>query len=498
MSDAFDLYRAEQSRAIDRHATQALEIPAYTLMKRAGEAAWAVLRRRWPGARRIGVACGPGNNGGDGYVLARLARSAGFPVHLVASGPARSPTAMKAAADWAAIDGLVAGPDAAVPGDIDVWVDALLGTGLDRPPEGAVAQLIGMLNGSGKPVLALDVPSGVDADRGSAPGDAVRATATVSFIAGKQGLETGAGRWLSGERSHAPLGLTQAVFSGQSPAAVRYRQAALARWLQPRRREAHKGDHGRVLCIGGDHGFGGAIRLCAEAALRCGSGLVLVATRPAHVTALLAARPEVMARSVDGQDEFDALLEAADVLALGPGLGRGDWARGLWHSALASGRPCVVDADGLNLLAETGHALPSKCVLTPHPGEAARLLECGVADVEVDRFTAAQTLAARFGAVVVLKGPGSIVAAEGQAAAVIDAGNPGMAVGGMGDVLAGVIAGLLAQGLQPWDAAVCGTLLHACAGDRAASEGERGLLALDLMPHIRRLANPQLREDGGT
>jgi ADP-dependent NAD(P)H-hydrate dehydratase / NAD(P)H-hydrate epimerase len=323
----------------------------------------------------------------------------------------------------------------------------------------------------------------------------VRAVATVSFITAKPGLETGAGRRLSGERIHVSLGVPAAAFSGQSSSAIRFRQAALTRWMHPRRPDAHKGDHGRVLCIGGDHGFGGAIRLCAEAALRCGSGLVSVATRPLHVAALLAARPELMVHGVDDQDQLDALLASAGVLALGPGLGRGDWAHGLWRTALASGRPCVLDADGLNLLCEGGHALPSPCILTPHPGEAARLLECAVAEVEADRFGAAQTLAARFGAVVVLKGPGSIVADEGRPSAVIDAGNPGMAVGGMGDVLTGVIAGMLAQGLDPWDAAVCGTLLHACAGDRAAHEGQRGLLPLDLMPEIRRLANPSHSED---
>lgn len=490
MSDALALYRADQSRAIDRHAIDALGIPAYTLMKRAGEAAWAELRRRWPKARRIGVACGPGNNGGDGYVLARLARLAGCSVHLVACAPASPPEAIQAASDWIASGGVISAPEAGCPADVDIWVDALLGTGLDRPPHGAVASLVETINTSGRPVLALDVPSGVDADRGSAPGVAVRATATVSFITAKQGLETGAGRMLSGERCHALLGVPPAAFSGQSHSALRFRQPDLSQWLVPRRGDAHKGDHGRVLCIGGDHGFGGAIRLCAEAALRCGSGLVSVATRPAHVAALLAARPELMVRGVDDQDQLDAMLASASVLALGPGLGRGDWALGLWRTALASPTPCVLDADGLNLLCEEGGALPAQCILTPHPGEAARLLESTVDEVEADRFAAAHALAARFGAVVVLKGPGSIIAGQGRPSAVIDAGNPGMAVGGMGDVLTGVIAGLLAQGLDPWDAAVCGTLLHACAGDRAAAAGERGLLALDLMPELRRLANP--------
>lgn len=490
MSDALELYRADQTRAIDRHAIDVLGIPAHTLMKRAGEAAWSELRRRWPKARRIGVACGAGNNGGDGYVLARLARAEGCAVHVFASAPPRAPEATRAAADWEASGGTTLGADAPLPGGVDVWVDALLGTGLDRPPGGEVAALVDAINASGRPVLSMDVPSGVDADRGSAPGAAVRASVTVSFITAKQGLLTGAGRMLSGDRMLASLGVPAAAFEGQPASALGYRQSALGRWLAPRRPDAHKGDHGRVLCIGGDHGFGGAIRLCAEAALRCGSGLVSVATRPAHVAAVLAARPELMVRGIDDQDELAQVLRTASVLALGPGLGRGDWAQGLWRTALASGTPCVLDADGLNLLSAGGHALPARTVMTPHPGEAARLLECTVSEVERDRFGAARTLAVRFGAVVVLKGPGSVVAVEGQPCAVIDAGNPGMAVAGMGDVLTGVIAGLLAQGLDPWEAAVCGTLLHACAGDQAARDGQRGLLALDLMPQLRHLANP--------
>jgi ADP-dependent NAD(P)H-hydrate dehydratase / NAD(P)H-hydrate epimerase len=494
MPHALNLYRADQARAVDRHAIDTLGVPGYTLMQRAGAAAFRFLQQRWPGAQRIGVACGSGNNGGDGYVLARLARASGCEVHVFATGPARADESMQAAAAWHEAGGATtdwSGPDAIAVPEVDVWVDGLLGIGLSRPPQGPVAELIDAINASGRPVLALDLPSGVDADRGSAPGAAIRADTTISFILAKQGLETGVGRRLAGERVLDGLGLPVEALQAQTPTAVRYRPGSLADWIVPRRVDSHKGDHGRVLCIGGEHGFGGAIRLAAEAALRCGSGLVSVATRPLHVPAILCARPELMVQGVDGPDGLTGLLPRIDVIALGPGLGTAEWGRGLWQAALASGKPCVLDADALNLLSAHGQALPSGCVLTPHPGEAARLLGIGVAEVEADRYAAAQALAQHFDAVVVLKGPGSIVAVDGQPAAVIDAGNPGMAVGGMGDVLTGVIASLMGQGLSPHRAALTGALLHAAAADRAATEGQRGLMPLDLMPELRRLVNPE-------
>jgi hydroxyethylthiazole kinase-like uncharacterized protein yjeF len=245
-----------------------------------------------------------------------------------------------------------------------------------------------------------------------------------------------------------------------------------------------------VLAVGGDHGYGGAIRLCAEAALRSGAGYVSVATRAEHVAALLAARPEAMVRAVEDAAALRASLVRSDVIALGPGLGKETWGRALAEAAFHADRPKVIDADGLNLLAASPRGI-GDAILTPHPGEAARLLGTDVASIERDRYAAAQSIAARYRACVVLKGAGSIVAAPDRIPFVIDAGNPGMASAGMGDVLTGVIAALRAQGLSSFDAAVAGALLHAAAGDAAARrDGERGLLASDLFPHLRVLANP--------
>ena len=337
-------------------------------------------------------------------------------------------------------------------------------------------------------MLALDVPSGVDADTGHVPGVAVRAHATVQFIAAHRGLATGAALDHCGDRVVARIGVGS---DGFAPSAVALHRDALQRWLKPRRADSHKGAYGHVLCIGGDVGNGGAIMLCCEAALRSGAGLVSVATRPSHVSPLLARRPEAMVVGIEQTSAVDDLIKAANVIAIGPGLGTQTWGRELLDAALGAGKPLVIDADGLNLLAGSDTQLPVDTILTPHPGEAARLLGIDTRAVQVDRYAAAAALAQRFGSVVVLKGAGTIVAAPGQTPCVIDAGNPGMAVGGMGDLLTGVIAALRAQGMGAFDAACCGALLHAVAGDVAAQDsGERGLLPSDLLDHMRRLANP--------
>ncbi|GAB2505056.1 NAD(P)H-hydrate dehydratase [Arenimonas alkanexedens] len=491
MSEQLPLYRTSQVREMDALASSELGVPPYELMCRAGAAAWRVVQQRWPHARTLGVACGPGNNGGDGYVVARMAQAAGLQVQVVAppgAGP-RSGQARQALADWRAAGGRVAVFDGMLP-DVEVWVDALFGIGLTRPPADAAQAMIERINAARVPVLSLDVPSGLDADTGHAAGIAVRATVTLCFIAAKRGLHTGMARDFDGEVLLDRLDLKIGAFDDFAPAALLCRPEGLARWLAPRHANAHKGEHGHVLCIGGEEGMGGAVRLCAEGALRTGVGLASVATRRSGVSALVAARPEAMTHAVEDVDALRPLLARASVLAVGPGLGQGDWGRALFGEALASGKPLVLDADALNLLAAGPVEVP-QAIITPHPGEAARLLGTDKGAVQADRFAAAEALAQRYGCAVVLKGAGTVVAAPGETAAVIDAGNPGMATGGMGDVLSGVIAALVAQGLPLYQAAVAGALLHSAAADAAARVGgERGLLPSDLFPHLRRMANP--------
>lgn len=485
------LYSPAAIREIDAAAIRALGIGGLGLMKRAGAAAYGSLRRRWPSARRLCVVCGTGNNGGDGYIVARLAQEDGLEVELMTLSDSEKlwGDALAAAQTFKAAGGHDQPFTAEALADADVIVDAIVGTGLDRPLMGGWADAVRAINASGKPVLAIDVPSGLHGETGAILGCAVEATATVTFIAYKSGLFTGAAPAVVGELELAGLGVPDAAFGGVDVRAGLVERQAVAAALAPRPRDAHKGNFGHVLVIGGDLGMGGAARMAAEAAARVGAGLVSLATRPEHCAGLLAARPELMCHGVTAAADLQPLLDRASTVVLGPGLGRHAWGRALFDAALDFGGPILVDADGLNLLAETPRR-NDRWVLTPHPGEAGRLLGVAASQIQQDRFAAAERLVERFGGVVVLKGAGTVIKGSGALPAVCQTGNPGMASGGMGDVLSGVIGGLLAQGMVPAEAAAIGVWLHGAAADRAAVDGERGLLALDLMPHLRELVNP--------
>lgn len=484
-----ELYRTEQSRELDRLAIEVYDIPAYTLMERAGRMAYRVLRRCWPEARRICIVCGGGNNAGDGYVLARFALRDGLTVRvLTLVDPERlqgaAGTAARAYLELARTEPFTV----EALGEAEVIVDALLGTGLDRPVQGRFAQAIEAINARHLPVLAVDIPSGIHGDTGQILGVAIGASATPTFIALKQGLFTGAAPDYTGEVIFGDLEVPPAVSAGIEPAARRITAADVTPHLAPRQRTAHKGRFGHVLVVGGDRGMGGAVRLAAEAACRLGAGLVTAATRAEHIAPILAARPEIMCRAVADPEDLEPLLARATVVVLGPGLGSSTWSQALFEHCVAFGGPLVIDADGLNRLAQTPPRRGA-WVLTPHPGEAGRLLGCSAAEVQADRFTAVKALQSRWGGVVVLKGAGSLIRSPALTW-LCDRGNPGMASGGMGDVLSGVVGGLLAQGLNSEAAAVSGVWLHACAADQAAADGARGLLATDLFEPLRRLANP--------
>ncbi|WMJ69874.1 NAD(P)H-hydrate dehydratase [Stenotrophomonas sp. 24(2023)] len=491
MLDLSLLFDSAAARTLDARASALLGEDGWDLMAQAGLAAWQCLQQQWPDARRLCIVAGAGNNGGDGYVLATHAVRAGRAVQVV-TVPGKPPAtglAQRAAREYQAAGGSTVAFDGQCLPDADLVVDALFGLGLSRAPDEAGQALVAAINAAQVPVLALDVPSGVDADRGSVPGVAVRATVTLQFIANHRGLFTGDALEYAGQRRLAPLELPDAAWQGISPRAQRWGGERLRALLPPRRANTHKGESGHVLCLGGNHGSGGAIALAGEAALRAGAGLLSIGTRQAHVGPLLARLPEAMAHALEDGDALAPLLARAKVVAVGPGLGQDAWAQALWARLHGGGRPLVVDADALNLLAADPHAMPD-AVLTPHPGEAARLLATTTSAVQADRYGSAQALADRYHAVVVLKGAGSIVAAPGQCPRLIAAGNPGMAVGGMGDLLTGIIASLRAQGLSAFDAAAAGALLHAMAGDVAAADGARGLLPTDLLAPLRRLANP--------
>ncbi|MGA9855904.1 MAG: NAD(P)H-hydrate dehydratase [Gammaproteobacteria bacterium] len=481
------LYTAAQMRELDRRAIKH-GIPAEKLMQRAGKAAWQALASRWPAAKHIVVFAGAGNNAGDGYVLAAEALRTRRRVTVLNVGDTAklSGAAAKARAKYLAAKGKEQKFASGSVDDGDVIVDALLGTGLDRPLQDQWAEAIQLINSCGKPVLALDIPSGLNADTGAIMGTAVQAALCVTFIGMKAGLVTGQGPACAGEIVLAGLEVPQQIYANITSAARCIGDSEMH--LPRRARSAHKGRFGHVLVIGGDLGMGGSVRLTAEAALRSGAGLVTVATRPAHVTALLAGLPEAMAHGLENAAEALPLIGRATVIAIGPGLGQDDWGRMLLAMALDTQLPLVVDADALNLLA--AHPIVrGQWVLTPHPGEASRLLKQSISEIQADRYQAAQQLMEQYRAVVVLKGAGSIIAAADEQPVVCTYGNPGMASPGMGDVLTGVIAALIAQGSSLPEAARMGVTLHALAGDRAAESGERGLMARDLISGLRHVMN---------
>jgi len=480
------LYSATQTRKLDRIAIQDRGIPGFELMSRAGHAVFQCLREKWPKTESIAIFCGSGNNAGDGYVIAALAVQAGLTVNVYSLTEPESykGDALTAYQAYAKTNGAFMRFQ---PGQVihaDVVVDALLGTGIDRQVTGAYAEAIEFINNSGTPVVAVDIPSGLNADTGNAMGCAVKADCTVTFIALKQGLFTGQAAEYCGDIVYASLAVPDDIFHIVPSTVRRVLRAPLPR----RNRCAHKGDCGHVLIVGGDLGYTGAVRLAGEAALRMGAGLVSIATRPEHASLMNLNRPELMCHGVDNPAQLAALLEKVDVLVIGPGLGQSSWAKVLFAEVTKSAKSLVIDADALNILAHSPATKPN-WVLTPHPGEAGRLLNCVTADIQQDRFAAASALQKKYGGVAVLKGAGTLIACEDDIA-VSTTGNPGMASGGMGDVLSGVIAALLAQGFSLPEAARQGVYIHGLAADLAAQNGgERGLLASDLMPHLRQLVN---------
>ena len=480
-----NLYSAQQVRDLDARLIAA-GTPGFELMRRAAHAAWRALRRQWPDAGEVTVLAGHGNNAGDGYLIAALALRAGWRVRVLAVGDASRLSGDAASAH---------GEARAVGVDVQAWsdraelrgvlVDALLGTGLGGEVREPYASAIAAINASGLPVLAVDIPSGLSADTGQVLGCAVNADLTVTFIGLKLGLFTAQGPDQCGELVFDGLDADPALLPESSLA--RRLAAASLPCLAARPKAAHKGLFGHALVIGGDTGMGGAVLLAAESALRCGAGLVSLATRAVHVPAALARRPELMARGVSSSAELLRLAERADVLVVGPGVGRDAWGRVLVSAASSLERRQVWDADALNLLAEERVARPSgDWVITPHPAEAARLLGISTAEVQADRPKAALALAQRYQAVAVLKGVGSLIASPDGRLALCDHGHPAMAGAGLGDVLSGILGALLAQGLPAFDAACLAVWLHARAGESLGAQG-RGLAAADLIPAVRQL-----------
>ncbi|MCW8276349.1 NAD(P)H-hydrate dehydratase [Pseudomonas sp. PCH199] len=483
------LYSAAQVRGLDASLIAA-GTKGFELMQRAARATWRALVRQWPTANELTVVAGHGNNAGDGYLVAVLAQRAGWSVRVLAASEPRLLGGDAALAHAEAVSENVF---------IEAWsaqsefrglvLDALLGTGLAGDVREPYARVIAAINASEQPVVAVDIPSGLCADTGRILGCAVRADLTVTFIGLKLGLFTGDAADVVGELVFNDLHADPQMLK-DAPASARRLNAGNLPQLASRAPTSHKGKFGHVLLIGGDRGLGGAILLSAQSALRSGAGMVSVATRGEHVPAALARIPEAMVLGTSSANQLMGLLQKVSVLVVGPGLGQGAWGRGLLSAAANAPLPQVWDADALNMLAEERVNLPKDCVITPHPGEAARLLGMSTAEVHADRPAAAHALSKKYTAVVVLKGAGSLIASPDGRLAVCHQGHPAMATAGLGDVLAGLVGALLAQGMGAFDAACLAVWLHANAGEQQGKFG-RGLAASDLIPAIRQLLEEQ-------
>ncbi|MFQ3196667.1 MAG: hydroxyethylthiazole kinase-like uncharacterized protein yjeF [Paraglaciecola sp.] len=489
------VFCAEQVRNNEQAAALTMGCPMFTLMERAGQAAFNHLKQCWPYARRIVILVGSGNNGGDGYIVAKLAKAFGWQVSVAAINPDGQLTgdAWQAQQNWWAAQGTVLPWQDVDLSSFDVIVDALLGTGLSGTVKANFSQAITAINQADVPVLSIDIPSGLHADLGYPLGHCVQADSTVTFVGKKIGLTSGQGKSYSGKLIYNDLGIGKSFASLAKPVAHLISFAHLPK-LAPRANHAHKGQFGRLLCIGADQDMPGSIRMTSEAALRSGAGLVRAYCHSDNRTTIAMGRPELMLSS----DNINQQLTWASGLAIGPGLGQNDWGHELFvhvfNHLMQHTKPLVIDADGLNILAAEKMGLRQlldnkRVVLTPHPGEAARLLGCSTTDIEHNRLQSVQEIARQYHAVCVLKGAGTMIS-NGRHTWICQDGNPGMATGGMGDVLTGIIAALLCQGMNATQAALYGVCLHSAAADKVARQyGQRGMLATDLFDPLRVLIN---------
>ncbi|QQX79512.1 NAD(P)H-hydrate dehydratase [Shewanella sp. KX20019] len=485
LSSLLSLYSVKQVRQAEASAVRD-DTSLYDLVKRAALAAFKQIQSLKPDAQTILILAGHGNNGADAYATASMLIKAGRTVILQAS-TAHTPSEelLLAITRFESLGGKTTPfcTDKIV--KAEVVVDGLLGTGAKGELSEELVAVIDAVNRSDAWVLSLDVPSGIEPDTGISKQVAIDANMTLTFGAIKQGLLTSQARHFCGQLLLADIGLGPYLIPSKVKRLI---SEDLPNIFLPRRRDSHKGDSGKVSVIGGDIGMSGAVRLASESCLRAGAGLVTVISRPEHHTVVCTTRPELMFWGCELVDmEVYLKLGWADVLVIGPGLGTTDWGYNLLKAVDLAEKPSVIDADALNLLCH--FPLSNKnWVLTPHPGEAGRLLGVSTAEVEKDRFKAVRCLHEKYGGVIVLKGAGTLIY-DGNDCVVAPVGNPGLASGGCGDVLSGIIGALMAQGYSNMEAAYLAVVIHGDAADLAAKNGERGMLASDLMPYIHQLVN---------
>lgn len=477
-------YSSKQIKAIEEQAFSQIE--PFALMQRAGKEVFSIINKNYSFSSLL-VFCGPGNNGGDGYIVAMLAKQAGFNVQVITSVEPHALIccALQAYNLCKDADVEMSFFNANANYQADLVIDAILGIGITRKITGKLAEMVSVINKLTCPVISVDVPTGIDSDKGIVHGCAVRATTTVTFIGNKRGLITADALDYVGELVVRKLGVPDACYRIVSSDGKLVDDRILQAQLRPRLHNTSKKDFGNVVIIGGDVGMAGAVVMAARAAMRAGCGSVKVFTHAQHATQLVNEQPEIMYYGVT--DSSDIMLRGASVVVIGPGMGDTDWSENIWKAFSFPGF-VIVDATALRWMAK----YPKKnlqCIITPHPGEAAYLLNSSSKAIQQDRYAAAREITDNYECTTLLKGAGSIVTAPKSEYYVLSNGNPGMATAGMGDVLSGVIAAMVANGHSLLDATILGAYIHAKAGDIAAANHPKGLLATDLLDVIRKIIN---------
>jgi NAD(P)H-hydrate epimerase len=491
------VYKVNQLQRYEADAAQVIGISLWALMQRAGANVFQQILDKFPDARELKIICGKGNNGGDGYIIAALAHQAGLSVTVVVNGT-RASIVGNAQQALNQLDELQVNVTFFQDVELiqhaikrfrgDLLVDCLFGIGFNEPLASPYVQLITEINKAQCPRVSVDVPSGLNADLGTVSTVAVEATLTVTLIAYKQGLLSGQAANYVGNLQLETLGTNQAL-AQLTKAVVFFQNAQNLPVVIKRQPCSHKGHVGLLLAVGGNHAYTGAICLAAEAALRSGASLVSVCCHEMSRTTLLTRRPELMIAANSAKAlSRSSTIEKAKSIILGPGLGQDSWSLALFDFVMQLPQPKIIDADALRLLAKKP-IKNNQWVLTPHPGEAADLLACSIAEIEADRFSAVKKIALQYGGVCVLKGAGTLIS-NGKITWVNSTGNPGMASGGMGDVLSGIIGALILQTSDILSAARLGVYIHGLAADIITQKyGQIGLLASDLSPEIQRLIN---------
>jgi len=485
------LFQVVDIKQIAQRAHKEQSISTAMLMGRAAQAAFDTIMHAYPHTDDFAVFCGPGGNGADGLYFAAIAAVAGKNVRcfMIADEDNILERQQKAFAKAKDVGVNFTAYDQTIQSNTEIIVDALLGLSCQDDLSEQMQQVVNLINQADIPVCSLDIPSGLNANTGAGVPNGVTADLTISFIAPKIGCYMFRGPRVCGKLITNHLGIEPAIIDVQEPVATLLSERFIRESLPKRKKDSHKGDYGHVLVIGGDYGMGGAVRMAAEAAMRTGAGSVTVATRPEHLNVVSGARPEIMCYEVRSGEDLLPLIEKSKVIVLGPGLGRSEWAKSLFDTVVQSDVPKIMDADALRMLSDE-QIKRDDWILTPHPGEAAELLKHSCPDIQDHRLQSVKEVQMLYGGVAILKGRGTLVN-DGSGIRLCHAGNPGMATAGMGDILSGVLGGLVAQGLSLPQSAGVGVLVHARSADMAAQEnGERGLLATDLLPYLRVLVNP--------